>query len=519
MISHTQGMPAGHVPARPTRTLPRGARLPLALVVALVLITPPAVQAQGRASGTTAIVGATVIDGNGGTPLQNGTIVVTDGRITAVGPRASTRVPSGARVIDGSGKFVTPGFVDSNVHVSLYSGLEPMSRYEDRFVDLVLEHAQFHLKHGITTVRDSYGMLGPLTAARDMIDRGEAIGPHMLVAGNIVGWGGPFSFTFTGRRQSNLSVFQEQMNDSITRGYSGEILMALSPDSLRVMIDHYMDLGPDFIKFGGTSHFSDPVFIGFSRRAQEVMIEEAHKRGKGTDTHSTNNEGVRESLLAGVDLVQHPEALNEPISDEVVALYKEHHTIGAMLSNTITGKPWQDYLKRQEGAEKRAEAKADTAHMMGRELTGAERLALEGGRDLGIRRANAQKLIRAGVLLTIGTDNYLGTAPEFRRSPKPEYQNAGIGSIRAIEGLVELGMTPMQAITAVTKVGAMACRGLDDFGTLETGKRADILMFEEDPTADIHVIEKPAMVMKDGSVIDVDALPVNPVWYKDRQIR
>ncbi len=519
MTSHAQGAPHPRAAAPPTRAFSRLLRPTFALLVLLALSAPPPLRAQGRASGTTAIVGATVIDGNGGAPLANGTIVIAEGRITAVGPRASTRVPDGARIIDGSGQFVTPGFVDSNVHVSLYSGLEPMARYEDRFVDLVLEHAQFHLKHGITTVRDSYGMLGPLVTARDMIARGEAVGPRILAAGNIVGWGGPFSFTFTGRRQSNLSVFQEQMNDSITRGYSGEDLMALSPDSLRVMIDHYLDLGPDIIKFGGTSHFSDPVFIGFSRRAQEVMIEEAHKRGKGTDTHSTNNEGVRESLLAGVDLVQHPEALNEPITDEVVGLYKEHHTIGAMLSNTITGKPWQDYLKRREGAEKRSEAKADTARMMGRELTGAERLELAGGRDLQIRRDNAEKLIRAGVLLTIGTDNYLGTAPEFRRSPKSEYQNAGIGSIRAIEGLVELGMTPMQAITAVTKVGAMACRGLDDFGTLEVGKRADVLMFASDPVADIHSIEKPAMVMKDGNVIDVDALPVNPVWYKDRRIR
>lgn len=500
------------------RTRSRVAMQVLCLVACVALSLPVSLSARQEPQGTSAIVGATVIDGNGGRPMPNATVVIKNGRITAVGPRASTRVPPGARVIDGSGRFLTPGFVDSNVHVSLYSGLESMARYEDRFVDLVLEHAQFHLKYGITTIRDSYGMLGPLMAARDKINRGEAVGPHMLVAGNILGWGGPFSFTFTGKREQNLSVFQEQMNDSITRGYGGEILMALTPDSLRVMIDHYLDLGPDFIKFGGTSHFSRPVFLGFSRRAQEVMIEEAHKRGKGTDTHSTNPEGVRVSLEAGVDLVQHPEVLNEPITDEIINLYKQHHTIGAMLSNTITGQPWQDFLKRQAGAQKRNEAKEDTARMMGRDLTGAERLA-EGEPDMQIRRDNAEKLIRAGVLLTIGTDNYLGTAPEFRRSPKPEYQNAGIGSIRAIEGLVELGMTPLQAITAATKVGAMACRGLDDFGTLEVGKRADILMFDSDPTADIHAIEKPAMVMKDGRMIDVAALPTNPVWYKDRRIR
>jgi hypothetical protein len=89
-----------------------------------------------------AIVGATVIDGNGGTPLADATIVVRGKRIAAVGPRASTPVPKGARVIDGNGKFVTPGFIDTNVHLSLYNNGESMVRYEDRFVDLVIEAAQ-----------------------------------------------------------------------------------------------------------------------------------------------------------------------------------------------------------------------------------------------------------------------------------------------------------------------------------------------------------------------------------------
>jgi imidazolonepropionase-like amidohydrolase len=502
------------------RVLRGGPAAVLALVVVLVLAVPPSgLSARRQSTGTTAIVGATLIDGNGGAPVGDVTVVISAGRITAVGPRASTRVPNGARVIDGVGKYLTPGFVDSNVHVSLYSGLEPMVRYEGRFTDLVVEHAQFHLKHGVTTIRDSYGMLGPLMEARDRIARGDVVGPRMLVAGNIVGWGGPFSFTFTGRRQEGLSVFQEQMNDSITRGFSGEDLTGLGPDSLRVMVGHYLDLGPDFIKFGGTSHFSDPVLIGFSQRAQEVMVEAGHMRGKAVETHSTNNEGTRLSLLAGVDLVQHPEALDEPITDEVVRLYKERGVIGAMLSNTITGAPWQAELKRREGAEAKAAADADSIRLMGRDLTGAERRAVLGGRDMRIRRDNAERLIRAGVHVTIGTDNYLGTAPEFRRRPKPEEQNAGRGSILAIMGLVELGMTPLQAITAATRVGAMAARGLDDFGTLEVGKRADILMFAGDPTEDIRAIERPAMVMKDGQVVDTDALPTNPVWYKDRTIR
>ena len=65
---------------------------------------------------------------------------------------------------------------------------------------------------------------------------------------------------------------------------------------------------------------------------------------------------------------------------------------------------------------------------------------------LEMRRLNAQNLIKAGNILTPGTDNYVGTAPEFRREPKPIWTEPGMGTITAIEGLVELGMTPSQAI-------------------------------------------------------------------------
>jgi imidazolonepropionase-like amidohydrolase len=76
-------------------------------------------------------------------------------------------VPKAARVVDATAKFVTPGFIDTNVHLSLYNNGESMVRYEDRFLDLIAEAAQTELKYGITTVRDSYGALLPLiTGAR-----------------------------------------------------------------------------------------------------------------------------------------------------------------------------------------------------------------------------------------------------------------------------------------------------------------------------------------------------------------
>jgi imidazolonepropionase-like amidohydrolase len=474
-------------------------------------------------SAVTAIVGATVIDGNGGAPLQNATVVITGSRITAVGPKASVTVPAGATVIDGAGKFVTPGFVDTNVHLSLYGGgnggandrYETAIKYWDRAPDLTLEQAQMHLKHGVTTVRDSYGALVPLIDTRDRIKRGEAIGPRVLVAGNIVGWGGPFSVSFSVIKEQGLTLFQEQFNDFITQG-AGEELMDLTPDELRVAINKYLDKGPDFLKYGGSSHWNYPTFIGFSPEAQKAMVEEVHKRKLVAEMHSTNIESLRLSLEAGVDLVQHPEVVGDrEMPDSLVQLFVKNKVIGSMLVNTITGSAWTraekqrtEALKKRADQEKEGGAKAARTDAERRARTGEEQLQIQ------MRRQNAIKLIKAGVTITLGTDNYAGAAPEFRRTPKPESQEPGLGTILAIEGLVELGMTPAQAIVSATKNGAIACKALNEFGTIETGKVADLLVLDADPLADIKNIRKLNTIVREGKVVDGAKLPVMPLFYK-----
>ena len=472
--------------------------------------------AQQAAGGATAIVGATVIDGTGSPPLQNATIVVNDKRIAAVGPRGSVTVPAGATIIDGAGKFVTPGFIDTNVHISMYANLETLARYLPRATEVVVEGAQLELKYGITTVRDSYGELTTLMKVRDMIARGEAIGSRMLVAGNIVGWGGPFSISFAVTRGSGLSPFQEQVNDLITQG-GGEELMDLTPDELRVAINKYIDKGVNFVKYGGTSHWNNPVFIGFSPDAQKALVEEVHKRGLVAETHSTSIEGLRLSIQAGIDLIQHPEVLDpREMPDDLVQLIRDRKIIGSMLVNQIAGAAWKKHLKtKEENEKKKAEAsKDDQGTAKAKTLAERRQEARELGVGIEMRRLNAQKLIRAGAILTPGTDNYVGTAPEFRREPKAIWTEPGMGTITAIEGYVELGMTPLQAIVAATKNGALACRMQKDLGTIEAGKLADLLVLDADPLANISNIRKLRTVIKEGRPIDPNVLPTNPVWYR-----
>jgi imidazolonepropionase-like amidohydrolase len=499
------------VPHRIRRTTVRTA---LVAVGALAALLPARVSAQAAVADepVTALVGATLIDGNGGAPVPDVTIVVRGSRIAEIGPRASIQVPRGARVIDAAGRFATPGFIDTNVHISLYNNGESMVRYEDRFTDLVIETAQLVLKHGVTTVRDSYGALVPLIAVRDSIARGRIIGPRILVAGNIVGWGGPKSPLFS--NAAPQTYFDELMMDFIAQG-SGEELLDMAPDSLRVAINAYLDKGVDFVKYGGTSHTNN--LITFSPRQQEAIVEEVHRRGLIAEVHSTNPEPLRLSVLAGIDLIQHPEVHDVPLPDELVELIVERNVMCSILSNTITGKPWADYRKtRQRADSARADSlKSDTLGSHERAKTGWELRRERDREGMAIRRANAEKLIRGGCVTTPSTDTYLRGAPEFLRTPRNDaHYMPGTATLAAIEGLVELGMTPAQAIVAATKNGAIASQGLDEFGTLEVGKRADILLLDGDPTADITNIRKLSLVMRDGAIIDVDALPEKPLWHR-----
>jgi imidazolonepropionase-like amidohydrolase len=491
-----------------------------------VTLAATAVSTSAGQESALALVGGTVIDGNGGPPFVDAVVLVENGRIAGIGPRSTTPVPEGARRIEVSGKFLTPGFIDTNVHLSLYGGhtgerYETLVRYHDRQEEVVLESAQVQLKYGVTTVRDSYGVLPPLLAVRDRIDRGEAVGARILAAGNIVGWGGPFSITFSLIPEDGLTLFQERMNELVSQG-AGEELMDMTPSELRVAINAYLDKGVNFVKYGGTGHTSMPTLIGFSPEAQKVLVEETHRRGLVAETHSTTLEGLRLSIEAGVDLVQHPEIV-EPreMTDELVSLFRERDVVCSMLVNTMTGPAWKEHLEKREAAMKKLgespgvltghQGKAET-----RELTGAERrrLAEEQGDLLETRRRNAMKLIAGGCRVTVGTDNYRAAAPEFARKPKPGYQDAGEGTIVAIEGLVELGMTPSQAIVSATRNGAIACRRLADFGTLEKGKAADLLVLDADPLQDISNIRRLGLVMKGGALVDVARLPEKPVYYR-----
>lgn len=481
--------------------------------------------AQAPSSCTLAVVNITVIDGTGADPQRNGVITISDDRITQVGSRRDVDLSGCGEEIDGRGKYVTPGFIDTNVHIAMLRQPIDFARYFDRLEALAIEGAQLHLKYGVTYVRDSYGVMEPLLKARDAIRDGEAVGADILVAGNIVGWGGHFSDTFRGRPPENY--FEEWINDQHTRG-SGELLAWMSPDELREAINAYIDHGVDFIKVGVTDHNHNSPQLIFSQRQLNAIVETAHERGLMAEVHATSPEGMIMSLDAGVDLIQHPEVIGVPITDEVLARLDAGEAICSIHGNNHAGRAWRDVEKREtartseKASQEAVGANGEPGATMLRnwakpeETEAAKQKALVEANSRNFRE-NAEKILDTQCIITTATDNSMGRPPEFMDDPNRWHaREPGLGTLATIESLVEMGLTPKDAIVAATKNGAIALGRLDDLGTIEAGKIADLVLFDKNPLRDIANVHAINAVIKRGVLIDPADLPKDPVFYRQQ---
>jgi imidazolonepropionase-like amidohydrolase len=448
-----------------------------------------------------ALVGATIITGTGAAPIANGVIVVDGSKITAIGPRATTTVPPDAQVIDAPGKFITPGLVDTNVHLVLMIVPEFYAKYEDRLEDVALQSAQVALKYGVTTVRDSWGPLAPLLAVRDRINRGEVPGARTLVAGNIVGLGGPFSVHFLGPRGLAAPEDLQRRINAMWEVNVGPRLLLLTADEVRREMRRYLDRGVDFVKVAVSSHGISPESLMFSPAVLRAMAEEVHARKLVFETHTATLESLRVAVEAGVDLLQHPESLGS-FADEADRQAMGEREIPDELLTAIKAK----------GIFCSVLTVSDKRINLIREREGRDPLfrGLSASR-YQTRLRNLVKLVRAKAPITMATDNG-PQAPEL--GPRPMSPLIGRQHFDTLEDLVLAGMTPMEALVAATKRGAEACRRTD-IGTLEPGKLADLVVVRSDPLQDIANMRRIDLVMKEGVIVDRDRLPTRRVLAFD----
>lgn len=459
----------------------------LAATLALLLT---GAHAAGAAAQTLAITGGTVIDGTGAAPVGDGVVVVANGRIASAGPASTTPVPPDARTIDASGRYVIPGLMDGNLHLFLNLDLETLILHEHRLHEIVLEAAQIALKTGQTTVFDTWGPRAALAQARDMINAGEAPGSRIHLAGNIIGFSGPLGPDFRESHAPYVSrAFVKRINDAWEEG-TGRELLWMPPDSVAVVIRRYATLGMDFLKYGASGHV-DMNLISFSGRVQRVIVEEGHRAGMTVQTHTTSVESFDMAIEAGVDIITHCGISGPEIPIPLASIQK-------MVERGVACSVLPITQRRMDALE---------AHNPEGTLTPYMRIG-------AINRAN---MIKAGAKLLMSTD--AGIENPVLRAESPTLASdtidprvkLGEGHFNALVALEELGMDPMEILKSATSNVADAYRLGDEIGTLQVGRRGDVVILDADPLESAYNYRRLHMVIKEGEVVDLGALPVAPI--------
>jgi imidazolonepropionase-like amidohydrolase/cyclophilin family peptidyl-prolyl cis-trans isomerase len=468
------------------------------LILALTFVLPALLLATAHpawsADPPVVIKGATLIDGTGGRPVRDAVIVIDGERVAAAGRRGDVQVPAGAREIDATGKFIIPGLIDANVHLILGSSVEFIVRHEGRYEDLIEEAAQVALKNGLTTVFDSWGPLQPLLNVRDRIKRGEVPGSRMFVAGNILGFSGPFGREFNRTAETASTKALVSRINGIWQENTGPELLSMTPDGVREEVRKYIARGIDFLKYGSSTH--NNLYLQFSPESQRAIVEESHRAGIIAQTHSTNVMSLKHAIEAGNDMLQHCDVSGPvAIPDALLDLMRERNLYCATLPRT------RERLRFELG---------QTADQWGPQL-------------IDVMHFNDIRLVQAGVPLLLSTDAGM-MDPDAAEQMKPEQAKErsttlGDGHFLWFKAMQENGMRPMDAILAATRNVAAAYRKLDEFGTVEKGKFADLVVIDADPLDDLNNIRKISMVMKEGRVVDRGTLPVKRVLTAPRSTR
>jgi imidazolonepropionase-like amidohydrolase len=451
-----------------------------------------------------ALVGGTLISGTGGEPVERGTLLIEGGKIAGIGAQAEVAIPDQTEIIDVRDRYVLPGLIDANVHLvpwPSWTFIEFLARYEGMFEAIIEEAAQVALRHGFTTVFDSMGPLAPLMAVRDSIDRGEIPGARIRVAGNIVGF--RCVFTTPEAMASATAPFQRRMNDLFEAG-GGPDLAWLAAEELYQRMREYVAQGVDFVKYGATgdgapvnSEVGQAAVLRFSPDQQRAIVQAAHDAGKTVQTHTTSAESLHIAVQVGNDMGQHAALTGSSrIYESTIALMRAHRYSCGTQWDRLTADE-QEFLRRGDSWHPQSALTQDRAYEL----------------------ENAVRLIEAGIPQLVSTD--AGTIdPDVMEHFGPDAVPGGLGrevsfigeaEFLNMTGMRQRGMTPMQIIQAATQNIARAYKCDDEFGTLEAGKAADVVVVDRDPLADPENLRRVCLVLKDGAPVAREKLPERPV--------
>lgn len=407
----------------------------------------------------TLIRNGTLIDGHGGEPLADAAVLIEDNRVLAVGPRRNITLPSANLIeIDAQGGFIMPGFIDTHVHLMLEEvDLMRMmtSPFSFNFYQAV-DRMRRTLEAGVTSVRDAGGADAGIKLA---VEQGLVAGPRMQISITVLTiTGGHVDFWLPSGTEMQLLPPYPGRPDGRCDGV----------EEVRKKVREVLRAGAEIIKVcstGGVMSPTDhPEFTQFSEEELAVMVQEgAYRRGVKVMAHAQGGEGIKNAVRTGIHSIEHGIYLD----DEAIELMLQR---GTYLVPTLLAP-----VAVLEAAEA-SKAVPEWGLRKTREV-------LEAHSD-SIARA-----YQAGVKIAMGTD-----AGVMRHGT----------NLRELGLMCNIGMSPMEAIVATTRVAA-ECLGWDDqVGTIEAGKLADIVISKTDPLADIRSLEEVdnmVVVMKDGQVV------------------
>jgi len=395
-----------------------------------------------------------LLDRPGRAPRGPSTIVIRDGRISEIRD-GFIDVPGSQRVIDQRTRFVLPGLIDCHVHLVSDTGGQ-MGQLEDVQVEdaalayNALVNARKTLGAGFTTVRNLGDEHGVTLALRNAIRAGKVVGPNIVDAGRSIS-------TTSGHMDSALG-YRDEFREVL---HSHDNLCD-SVESCRRAVRIQVGRGVDVIKIATTGGVNSQVGAGLGQQMfdDEVrsIVEAARLYGKKVAVHAHGADGITVALAAGADSIEHGTMLD----DEGIALFLKSGAYYVPTLSTVNG--YIERLAANPGAYS-PEVRAKVEWRI--KVTGE----------------SLRKAVPKGVKIAFGTD--AGVSKHGRNADE-------------FELMVKYGMTPAAALQAAT-VNAAELLGLQaEVGTLEPGKRADLIAVDGDPLVDVTVLKRVPFVMKDG---------------------
>jgi imidazolonepropionase-like amidohydrolase len=404
----------------------------------------------------TVIRAGSVIDGTGRDPIRNATITIDGGRIIGVDTGSAYQRRDGDEVLDCRHLTLLPGFIDAHVHLNFNAGptnedvIETLGRESEAQLALrAIGNAQDALRAGVTTVRDCGGRGLVTFSVRDAVAGGLMTGPRILVCG---------------------------MPITTTLGhchYCG--LVADGTEAARSAAQAMCEAGADFVKVmasgGMMTATSDPLRPQYSLESLQAIVGVARGFRRPVAAHALNTETVRRAVDAGVDTIEHclwqaPDWSFEPDEEVITKIASRRIYVGSTSSGIVRAMMPDPADTPDVQAEKRAAF---------------------------AKRFQGERLMRSmGVPILIHTD------AGVRHTPFREFG-------QAIEcGAAGIGLTPVEAIRAVTQIPAEALGLGHDVGTIEPGKRADLIAVEGDVVSDLTAVRRVRGVWRDGQMVVAD---------------